>query len=35
MKALSSVTSQNGSLEQQGAHDIVDGMNHALNLIVL
>jgi hypothetical protein len=35
MKALSPVTSRKGSLEQQGAHDIVDGTNHAFNLIVL
>jgi hypothetical protein len=30
VKALSPVVSQKGSLEQQGAHDIVGGMNHAI-----
>jgi hypothetical protein len=35
VKALSPVASQKGSLEQQGAHDIVGGMNHALSLAIL
>jgi hypothetical protein len=35
VKALSLVTGQKGSLEQQGVHDIVSGMNHALGLAVL
>jgi hypothetical protein len=35
MKALSPVASRKGSLEQQGVHDIVSGMNHALSLAVL
>jgi hypothetical protein len=35
VKALSPVANQKGSLEQQGAHDIVGGTNHALNLAVL
>jgi hypothetical protein len=35
MKTLSPVASQKGYLEQQGAHDIVGGTNHALSLAVL
>jgi hypothetical protein len=35
VKALSLVTAWKGSLEQQGAHDIIDGTNHAFNLAVL
>jgi hypothetical protein len=35
VKALSPVTVGKGSLEQQGAHDIVGGTNHALGLAVL
>jgi hypothetical protein len=35
MKALSPVASRKGYLEQQGAHDIVGGTNHALSLAVL
>jgi hypothetical protein len=35
MKALSPVASWKGSLEQQRAHDIFGGMNHALSLAVL
>jgi hypothetical protein len=35
MKALCPVTGWKGSLEQQEAHDIVGGTNHALGLVVL
>jgi hypothetical protein len=35
VKALSLVASRKGGLEQQGAHDIVGGTNHALSLTVL
>jgi hypothetical protein len=35
VKALSPITSRKGSLEQQGAHDIVGDTNHALDLAVL
>jgi hypothetical protein len=35
MKALSPVASLKGGLEQQRAHDIVGGMNHALSRAVL
>jgi hypothetical protein len=35
VKALSLVASRKGILEQQRAHDIVGGMNHALSLVVL
>ena len=34
MKALSLVSGWKGSLEQQGAYDIVGGTNHALGLAV-
>jgi hypothetical protein len=32
VKALRLIASWKGSLKQQGAHDIVGGMNHALTL---
>jgi hypothetical protein len=35
VKVLSLVTGWKGSLEQQGAHDIIGGTNHALGLAVL
>jgi hypothetical protein len=35
VKALSPVAIWKGSLEQQEAHDIIDGTNHALSLAVL
>jgi hypothetical protein len=35
VKALSLVTGWKGSQEQQGAHDIIGGTNHALGLAVL
>jgi hypothetical protein len=35
MKALGLVTGWKGSLEQQGAHDIIGGMNHVLDLAIL
>jgi hypothetical protein len=35
VKALSPVASWKGSLKQQGAYDIVSGMNHALSLAIL
>jgi hypothetical protein len=35
VKALSPVMGWKGSLEQHGAHDIVGGTNHALDLAVL
>jgi hypothetical protein len=35
VKALSLETGWKGRLEQQGAHDIVGGTNHALSLAVL
>jgi hypothetical protein len=35
VKAHNSVANWKGSLEQQGAHDIVGGTNHALSLTVL
>jgi hypothetical protein len=35
VKALSLETGWKGSLEQQGAHDIIGGTNHALSLAIL
>jgi len=35
VEALSPVTGREGGLEQQGAHDVVGGANHALGLAVL
>jgi hypothetical protein len=35
VETLNSETGWKGSLEHQGEHDIVGGMNHALDLVVL
>jgi hypothetical protein len=35
VKALNPVASWKESLKQQGVHDIISGMNHALNLAIL
>jgi hypothetical protein len=35
VKAINPVTGWKGSLEQQGAHDIIGGTNHTLSLVIL
>jgi hypothetical protein len=35
VEAQNPIASEKGGLEQQGVHDIIDGVNHVLNLTIL